>query len=120
MASDSPTSTTPQEQPERLLAADIPVRPAATVMLVRDGDEGPEVFMLRRTLSAAFAGGQYVFPGGKVDGTDHADELEAICDGLDDAEASARLGVESGGSHGSSQRYGKASKKRSIACPTSR
>ena len=97
MASDSPTSTTPQEQPERLLAADIPVRPAATVMLVRDGDEGPEVFMLRRTLSAAFAGGQYVFPGGKVDGTDHADELEAICDGLDDAEASARLGVESGG-----------------------
>ena len=53
--------------------------------------------MLRRTLSAAFAGGQYVFPGGKVDGTDHADELEAICDSLDDAEASARLGVESGG-----------------------
>ena len=58
MASDSPTSTTPEEQPERLLAADIPVRPAATVILVRDGDEGPEVFMLRRTLSAAFAGGQ--------------------------------------------------------------
>ncbi len=96
MASETP-SPQPQEQSERVRAADIPLRPAATVMLVRDGDDGPEVFMLRRTLSAAFAGGQYVFPGGKVDGTDHADELEAICDGLDDAEASARLGLESGG-----------------------
>lgn len=96
MASDSSASA-PQEQSERPRAQDIPVRPAATVMLVRDGEGGPEVFMLRRTLSAAFAGGQYVFPGGKVDGTDHAEELEAICDGLDDAEASARLGLESGG-----------------------
>jgi len=76
---------------------DVPLRPAATVMLLRDGTDGVEVFMLRRTLSAAFAGGQYVFPGGKVDGEDHAAELEPICDGLDDASASARLGLEHGG-----------------------
>lgn len=52
--------------------AEVPAKPAATVMLVRDGqsDEGIEVFMLRRTTAAAFAGGMYVFPGGKVDPAD--------------------------------------------------
>lgn len=71
--------------------------PAATVMLVRDGDDGTEVFMLQRTLSAAFARGQYVFPGGKVDDADHGRAFEPICDGLDDATASARMGMASGG-----------------------
>ncbi len=82
---------------DRMRAADVPVRPAATVMLVRDGSDGLEVFMLQRTLSAAFARGQYVFPGGKVDDADHADEFEPICDGLDDATASSRMGMPSGG-----------------------
>jgi 8-oxo-dGTP pyrophosphatase MutT (NUDIX family) len=48
----------------------LPAKPAATVMLLRDTDDGIEVFMLRRTTSAAFAGGMYVFPGGKVDEPD--------------------------------------------------
>ena len=50
----------------------MPAKPAATVMLLRDADtaEGIEVFMLRRTKAAAFAGGMYVFPGGKVDEAD--------------------------------------------------
>jgi 8-oxo-dGTP pyrophosphatase MutT (NUDIX family) len=50
----------------------MPAKPAATVMLLRDADtdEGIEVFMLRRTEAAAFAGGMYVFPGGKVDEAD--------------------------------------------------
>ena len=50
----------------------LPAKPAATVMLLRDADtaEGIEVFMLRRTKAAAFAGGMYVFPGGKVDEAD--------------------------------------------------
>ena len=39
-------------------------------MLLRDTPSGLEVFMLRRTKSAAFAGGMYVFPGGKVDPAD--------------------------------------------------
>jgi 8-oxo-dGTP pyrophosphatase MutT (NUDIX family) len=54
-----------------------PAKPAATVLLLRDADtdEGIEVFMLRRTKAAAFAGGMYVFPGGKVDDADgHGDE----------------------------------------------
>ncbi len=75
----------------------VPLSPAATVMLVRDGDDGLEVFMLRRALGASFAGGVYVFPGGRVDAGDHADELEAICDDLGDRQASARLGLDRGG-----------------------
>jgi len=78
----------------------VPIRTAATVMLVRDvtdGDPGIEVFMLRRTGNASFAAGMYVFPGGKVDDADHAAELEPFCRGLDDAAASTQLGIESGG-----------------------
>ncbi|TDT15065.1 NUDIX domain-containing protein [Ilumatobacter fluminis] len=83
------------DTPQR--AADVPIRPAATVMLVRDGEAGLEVFMMQRTLSAAFAHGMYVFPGGKVDAADEADHFEPICDGLDDGPASERLGLDSGG-----------------------
>ena len=50
--------------------AKVPAKPAATVMLLRDTPQGIEVFMLRRTTAAAFAGGMYVFPGGKVDAAD--------------------------------------------------
>jgi 8-oxo-dGTP pyrophosphatase MutT (NUDIX family) len=78
---------------ERTRASDVPVRPAATVILLRDGDIGIEVFMLQRTHAAAFARSQYVFPGGRVDDADHGDDFESICDGLDDAAASARLGL---------------------------
>ena len=66
-------------------------------MLVRDGVVGIEVFMLQRTLSAAFARGQFVFPGGKVDDADHGEAFEPICDGLDDATASASMGLDTGG-----------------------
>jgi 8-oxo-dGTP pyrophosphatase MutT (NUDIX family) len=66
-------------------------------MLVRDGAGGIEVFMLQRTLSAAFARGQFVFPGGKVDDADHGEAFEPICDGLDDATASAGMGLARGG-----------------------
>lgn len=66
-------------------------------MLIRDVADGFEVFMLQRTLSAAFAGGMYVFPGGKVDATDGAEALEPYCDGLNDVEASAILQIPTGG-----------------------
>jgi 8-oxo-dGTP pyrophosphatase MutT (NUDIX family) len=82
---------------EELEAGAVPLSPAATVMLVRDSPGGLEVFMLRRALGASFAGGVYVFPGGRVDAGDHASELEATCDDLDDRTASARLGLDHGG-----------------------
>jgi 8-oxo-dGTP pyrophosphatase MutT (NUDIX family) len=82
---------------ERTRSIDVPVRPAATVMLLRDGRAGLEVFMLQRTHSAAFARSQYVFPGGRVDDADHADDFEPVCDVLDDDAASGRLGLAHGG-----------------------
>ncbi len=45
-------------------------RPAATVLLLRDGPDGIEVLMTRRSLTASFAPGAYVFPGGGVDAAD--------------------------------------------------
>ena len=45
---------------------------AATVVLVRDGDSGLETLMLRRNSKLAFAGGMWVFPGGRVDPGDRA------------------------------------------------
>lgn len=44
--------------------------PAATVLLLRDGEQGLEVLMTRRSMSASFAPGAYVFPGGGIDATD--------------------------------------------------
>ena len=47
------------------------IRPAATVVLVRDGHLGLETLLLRRNSKLAFAGGSWVFPGGRVDDADH-------------------------------------------------
>lgn len=46
-------------------------KPAATVLLLRDGEQGLEVLMTRRSLSASFTPGAYVFPGGAIDAEDH-------------------------------------------------
>src|SRR6185295_17054847 len=45
-------------------------RPAATVLLLRDGEAGLEVLMTRRSATASFAPGAYVFPGGVIDPAD--------------------------------------------------
>ncbi|MGI8939222.1 MAG: NUDIX hydrolase [Iamia sp.] len=84
-------------RPEAPEAAPVLLRDAATVLIVRDGDDGLEVFMLRRNLQSDFVGGAYVFPGGAVDPPDRALDLEPLCRGRSDAEASTRMGVESGG-----------------------
>jgi glyoxylase-like metal-dependent hydrolase (beta-lactamase superfamily II)/8-oxo-dGTP pyrophosphatase MutT (NUDIX family) len=47
-----------------------PLRPAATVLLLRDGPDGIEVLMTRRSMTASFAPGAYVFPGGGIDSAD--------------------------------------------------
>ncbi|MEX1182570.1 MAG: NUDIX domain-containing protein [Gemmatimonadota bacterium] len=47
-----------------------PPKPAATTVLVRDADTGPELLLLERHRSAAFVPGAYVFPGGRVDSAD--------------------------------------------------
>jgi 8-oxo-dGTP pyrophosphatase MutT (NUDIX family) len=55
-----------------------PAAPSATVIMVRDSavPDGPEVFMLRRVLAMAFAGGMHVFPGGVVDTSDYGPDAD--------------------------------------------
>lgn len=52
------------------VAGDVPVRDAATVVLLRDGAAGIEVWLLTRVGGMAFAGGMSVFPGGRVEDAD--------------------------------------------------
>ena len=47
-----------------------PIRDAATVILTREGREGPEVLMGQRGAAAAFMPNKFVFPGGAVDAAD--------------------------------------------------
>lgn len=68
-----------------------PPRPAATVMLVRDGLDGVEVFMLRRASTLAFAARAMVFPGG---GVDARDGLELPWAGPSVVAWSTRLGAD--------------------------
>lgn len=77
--------------------APVELRDAATVLILRDGEAGLEVFMLRRNLNSDFVGGAHVFPGGAVDPADRHIDLEPICEGRSDLDASRRLGIEGGG-----------------------
>jgi 8-oxo-dGTP pyrophosphatase MutT (NUDIX family) len=43
-------------------------RPAASLILLRDGRDGPEVLLVQRNPDQRFMGGAWVFPGGSVDG----------------------------------------------------
>ncbi len=60
----------PQREP-------VATRPAATVLLLRDSADGVEVLMTRRSMTASFAPGAYVFPGGGVDAADAAAHPQA-------------------------------------------
>ena len=67
------THNVPMVRPTQLLhpqRAPAPVRPAATVLLLRDSPQGIEVLMTRRSMTASFAPGAYVFPGGGIDAAD--------------------------------------------------
>ena len=73
-----------------------PIRPAATIIVVREALESFEIFMLKRTSRASFASGMYVFPGGRVDGDDHLHKYDAVRSGPTEAQAPqvAALGDE--------------------------
>jgi 8-oxo-dGTP pyrophosphatase MutT (NUDIX family) len=66
------------------------LRPAATVLVLRDSTAGPEIFMVRRHDKAAFMGGAHVFPGGAVDAADCNAADPRWCDGIE--YASAQIG----------------------------
>jgi 8-oxo-dGTP pyrophosphatase MutT (NUDIX family) len=68
--------------------------PAATILMLRDGGNGLEVFMVVRHHQIDFATGALVFPGGKVDDGDT--QVRAFCDGadgVDDEELALQVGA---------------------------
>ncbi len=72
-----------------------PVNPsaAATLVLLRDrAASGVETLLIQRHAKSKFAGGDYVFPGGKVESDDIPDDVERLCAGLTAPDAAARLG----------------------------
>ena len=75
------------------MTAPVTPRPSATIVVARDGADGPEVLLVRRRAGDAF-GDSYAFPGGVVD----HDESNAhiACEGLSDDDANAILGVDNG------------------------
>ena len=79
------------------MADNLVPRPASTVVTLRDAPRGAEVLMVRRNVRSEFVGGAYVFPGGGLDAAD-ADPIWATrVRGLDEAAASSRLALASGG-----------------------
>ena len=61
------------------------IRLASTIMLAREQEGNIEVLLVRRNKSLNFAGGAWVFPGGKID----EDELEGTTTELDAAKRAA-------------------------------
>ena len=73
-----------------------PAIPAATLVLFRERDAGsPELLVVERSAKMAFAGGAIVFPGGRIDGDDHAIAADGRfvggASGFDVEEAAARV-----------------------------
>ena len=61
--------------------------PAATLIVMRDRDrQPPELLIVQRSATMAFAGGALVFPGGRVDSAD-----ETIASSHDHPDAAARI-----------------------------
>lgn len=66
-------------------------RDAASIVMIRDGEAGLEVLLVRRHAASAVLGGACVFPGGKVDAADGSATMLARLDHTP-AELQARLG----------------------------
>lgn len=73
---------------------EIPIEPAATLVLVRDSHEGPQVLMQQRNPNAVFVGGAWVFPGGKLDPDDSHPCWRSLVGDFDEDKANGLLDVE--------------------------
>jgi len=92
---DSNANASAFPTPRAEAGADRPPRPASTIVVIRDGAAGIEVLLSRRAERGDHNSNAWVFPGGVVEQRDAA--AHDCCDGLDDAGASLRLGLSSGG-----------------------
>jgi 8-oxo-dGTP pyrophosphatase MutT (NUDIX family) len=78
---------------EELNTGDVtPPRASASLILLRDSADGPEVLLVQRNPEQRFMGGAWVFPGGATNGED-ADERATALRELEE-EAGVRLGDE--------------------------
>ena len=68
-------------------------RPAATVVLLRDGPAGLEAYLQLRPVGMGFAGGLWVFPGGRVDAADRDPGIDRRWAGPPPAVWAERLGL---------------------------
>jgi 8-oxo-dGTP pyrophosphatase MutT (NUDIX family) len=66
-------------------------RVAATVILLRDANEGPEVLLAQRNPKARFMGGAWVFPGGAVSAEDGKGEAALRAAGLRELQEEAGI-----------------------------
>jgi 8-oxo-dGTP pyrophosphatase MutT (NUDIX family) len=71
-------------------------RPAATIVLVRPRDAGPEILLLRRNRTVGFVPGAFVFPGGRVDADDGTPQILSRLRGVTAAQAGSRLDLIGG------------------------
>lgn len=61
---------------------------AATIILLREKEsKGLEVFLLKRHEKSSFMGGNFVYPGGRVDRNDGSLEICSLCKGITPEEA---------------------------------
>ena len=81
---------------ERLPPSGVAPRPAATVVLLREGAPGLQLLLMRRNRSAGFVPGAYVFPGGRVDAQDAHPALVSRIERLTAKAAAARLDLPGG------------------------
>lgn len=72
----------------------VPAKPSATVVLLREDHQGPELLMVRRRAGDVF-GDSYAFPGGLVD--DNEPSALRFCQGITADEADKLLHVSDGG-----------------------
>jgi 8-oxo-dGTP pyrophosphatase MutT (NUDIX family) len=72
----------------------VAARPAATVILLRDGRDGPEAYLQLRPVRMGFAGGLWVFPGGRVDEADRDPAIGSSWAGPSPAAWAERLGLD--------------------------
>jgi 8-oxo-dGTP pyrophosphatase MutT (NUDIX family) len=72
-------------------------RPAATLILVRPSDDGPQILLMKRSAGARFMPNAHVFAGGAVDTGDSSADVYALSLHLDDQQASSILKLPSQG-----------------------
>ena len=75
------------------IGEEVPARPAASLIVLRDSAEGPEVLLVQRNPDQRFMGGAWVFPGGAVDDGDGGPEGTAL------REAEEEAGLTLAGEH---------------------